>query len=368
LFTCASFSSFSLQITFAGDLLVQPLTPLPVITDVIAMRAGPFAVVVDGQLQASNTNGLELDAAAGPSLLDGFTVRNFALNGVVCAGAGHVLRNLTVASNGLYGVMAAADHFVITDSVLCNNTQAGIWIVGFNASLIGNYIGLTRSGAAWGNVESGVYVTGQSVRIGGAGPGQGNVISGNRGDGVFVTRYAVDALVQGNVIGLNPAGTAAVPNLFDGVHADADRVTVLDNVVSANFRCGVFASGNFVGIRGNIVGLNKAGGAMLGNRMDGLCCYGSNHVIGGSQTKDRNIVSGNVRNGLASQSPNIWVENNFWGCDISGTIAMPNGQTGIYSQETNTTVLNNVISGNTLQGIQLFSDSAVIQGTAFCLK
>src|SRR5207237_8846993 len=61
----------------------------------------------------------------------------------------------------------------------------------------------------------GLVVCGPNTTIGGPNPGQGNVISGNRGDGIFVG--AGGNVIQGNRVGTNPSGTAALPNHVDGI-------------------------------------------------------------------------------------------------------------------------------------------------------
>ena len=69
------------------------------------------------------------------------------------------------------------------------------------------------------NAYAGAEITSQAGPgnlIGGAKPGMGNVISGNSSQGVALDNGATGNSVAGNLIGLNAAGTAAVPNMFAG--------------------------------------------------------------------------------------------------------------------------------------------------------
>src|SRR6185437_16169090 len=100
--------------------------------------------------------------------------------------------------------------------------------------------------------------------IGGTAAGAGNVISGNTGNGV-VMASAGGNLVQGNYIGTNTAGSAAVPNAAWGlIVSDAPSNTIggtvsgAGNVVSGNAEGGIAlygtnAQNNFV--QGNVIGL-----------------------------------------------------------------------------------------------------------------
>jgi hypothetical protein len=89
--------------------------------------------------------------------------------------------------------------------------------------------------------------------------------------------------VTANYIGTNLAGTASLFNGSDGVSiflASGNHIGGSDpadgNLISGNFFCGVYmdhASGNLVD--GNLIGLNAAGTASLGNGLAGMCIFNS---------------------------------------------------------------------------------------------
>src|SRR5262249_15275179 len=124
--------------------------------------------------------------------------------------------------------------------------------------LQGNYIGTDVTGTTAkdpsnnpiGNAFSGVEIIGaQNNTIGGTAAAARNVISGNMQDGVYisdavnvfaVTAFSTGNLVQGNFVGTDKNGTAALPNSLDGIQVEnAHLNTITGNVASANSRNGI---------------------------------------------------------------------------------------------------------------------------------
>src|SRR5579871_5867300 len=84
----------------------------------------------------------------------------------------------------------------------------------------GNLLGLGATGTALANGVDGIQIMGSlsTSTIGGTSAGAGNIISGNTRYGILEDTFQnVGGIVQGNRIGTNSAGTAAVPNGADGV-------------------------------------------------------------------------------------------------------------------------------------------------------
>ncbi len=236
--------------------------------------------------------------------------------------------------NGLNGIyIFAGDSNVIGDSlaaarvVISGNGGSGIRMdSGATSNKIQNcYIGLTADGlAALGNAGRGLDITSSSTGnlIGGDAPGAGNVISGNTMDGVRLQTSG--NIVQGNIIGLNAPGTAAIPNAYNGIELQAGGNTLgganagARNVVSGNTGSGiavVSGSGNVV--QGNYLGLNAAGTATIGNGSRGIYSTTANTVIGGALAGQGNWVAGNLSQGImvstaAAQGVSIR-GNSVWG-------------------------------------------------------
>jgi hypothetical protein len=166
-------------------------------------------------------------------------------------------------------------------NVVSGNKSSGISITGpssINNYVQGNYIGTDVSGTTViSNTRSGVYIGGGSNNIvGGSGAGAGNVTSGNGGDGVHIANMGAVAqnnLVQGNYIGTDASGTAALGN-SDGVVIRSGTNNVIGgtepgagNVIAFNFGHGVSFCSACTGntTRGNAIWDNGGLGIDRGN-------------------------------------------------------------------------------------------------------
>ena len=95
------------------------------------------------------------------------------------------------------------------------------------ATVIGNYVGPNPAGtAALPNSIQGILLQGGTATIGGPGSGEGNVVSGNSGNGVRLLNPSAGTTVRGNRIGVGPV-TADMGNGGSGVEIfGADDVTI----------------------------------------------------------------------------------------------------------------------------------------------
>ena len=353
--------TISFDIPGAGVQTISLLSALPTITD---------PVIIDGYTQpgaSPNTlaNGdnavllIELDGANAPAGTDGLLIN---------AGGSTV--------EGLVINRFAGDGVQITGSGATGNVVQG------------NFIGTNAAGtAALGNGNGVVIDNGASNNtIGGTGAGAGNVISGNSGDGIDIglptTLSSNGNFVQGNKIGTNAAGTAALGNgnpanlgsggagvrFFGGTFN-----TVANDVISGNVNEGIFFNGDLGAshemVLGNLVGTNFDGTAAIPNGLDGISLLQSaGNTIGG------NVISGNgnpsrtaptSRNGikLASADDNL-IQANLIGTDASGTRALPNISDGVFVSGSNNTIGGttdndrNVISGNGNDGVEMTSGAS----------
>jgi parallel beta-helix repeat protein len=102
----------------------------------------------------------------------------------------------------------------------------------------GNYIGIDVTGtAALGNGDHGVFLGMFGNTIGGPSSGAGNVISGNHGAGIAIFNCGMPGnQILGNLIGTDASGTEALGNT-DGVSFIlCSGNTLIDNTVSNNVR------------------------------------------------------------------------------------------------------------------------------------
>ena len=247
----------------------------------------------------------------------------------------------------------------------------GITVDGSTATVQGNWIGTNAAGTAGlGNGGMGLEVSSTQTNsptkvaahgtIGGTAAGAGNVISGNHTYGVLLTGTTATevstATVQGNRIGTNPAGTAALTNPVGGISVSPHVAAAIGgtaagagNLVSGNGGngIGVGDDGSGVTIQGNQVGTNLAGTAALPNGTGtGLgvgtagvsasttgAVGGTALVIGGTAAGARNLISGNAGAGIVLAGGFV-VQGNRIGTNAAGTAALGNALAGIQIDQT----------------------------------
>src|SRR5262249_27097133 len=146
------------------------------------------------------------------------------------------------------------------------------------------------------NSNNGVVVTGSSNTIGGTAPGSGNLISGNRQQGIFLNGPAAVAnVIQGNYIGTDVSGSVEVSNGLRGITAAAGASNNLiggtdpgaGNLLSGNQQNGLELTGDGTTgnvVQGNFIGTNAAGTDALPNHLRGIgISYGAaGNRIGGT--------------------------------------------------------------------------------------
>ncbi len=327
------------QITFSVAGTINLGSALPSIARAISIN-GTNAAAPGITLNGGGTvgTGLELNTGADNSTVRGLVLRSFVDFGMRVVNA----TNVTIAGNyvgtnsagtsasgnaigiDLYNAVGAVvgGSTAADRNIISGNSNIGLNIVGpttgstQNIQVHGNYIGTTVTGSVdLGNTWHGIYVHNASgVTIGGASAGMGNVISGQGiaagGNGLTLSTGAEYNFVYGNIIGLNAAGTAALGNTGDGIEINgANNIiggasSALRNVISGNAILGVQISGAAAHhnvVQGNYIGTNAAGTADLGNAEDGLQIDtgASNNTVGGTTSGAGNIVAGNNNSGIA---------------------------------------------------------------------
>jgi len=398
-----------------GVKTISPTKALPAVTGQTTIdgttQGGVFlvpAIELDGSAAGAGANGLKITGDG--SVIRGLTINDFAANGIWLQASNCVVAHSFIGTDVLGGAAAPNQYGVrITGAnnrvggtggggdfnLISGNTINGVFIQGSGAhdNLVqGNYVGINIAGtAAVANLVAGIAIIGGAANntVGGTVADARNVISGNV-TGVAIWDVGTSGnLVRGNYIGLNPAGTDAIGN-GQGVAIRAGAtnnrvggaVAGAGNVISGNVR-GVWitdagTSGNVV--RGNLIGLNAAGTAKIGNT-DGVVMESGakNNTVGGTTTAARNVISGNdtgVEIEGAGTSGNA-VQGNYVGLNAAGTAAIGNNtgveirdvaanNSGAANNSVGGTVAGagNVISGNST-GVDIFgigSSGNLVQG------
>jgi len=270
------------------------------------------------------------------------------------------VRFLTLASNNHIGGPGADEWNLISGNTYCGVYQSTNCS---NNDLVGNHIGTNAPGtAALGNGEYGIYSSASSgVTIGGIGAGKSNLVSGNGNHGIYLNG-SDNALVQGNQIGTNLAGTAKIPNAGAGLCVSScDTVTIggasegAGNILSGNARQGIVVQGgDLCYIYGNKVGTGPTGTETgLGNDSAGIKLWNSelNNTmkVGGLNEGEGNIIAGSAYAG-------VYIDRDGTLIEVAGNVIRDNAVSGVLSGSDGLRIVGNLIYGNGSMGISLAYD------------
>ena len=270
-------------------------------------------------------------------------------------------------------------------NLISGNAGGGVVIYGHGTIdnvVAGNIIGTNDDGTLTLASENGagvkIYGGAAQNTIGGTVSGAGNLISGNKGDGVQIIDGYQD-YVQGNRIGLDRSGTGALANSAYGIslsqhfpaqttsgyttsgpgsHTGSNVIggtgSAARNVVSGNGAGGIFITSGIMDlVAGNYVGVDSTGGGAIANGGDGIQSVDSSgNTIGGSVPGAGNLISGNTGFGIALSNDSAFVvQGNLVGTDFNGSSPIPNtaGGLDVFASASNT------IGGTTPGATNLFS-------------
>lgn len=265
----------------------------------------------------------EIAITAGPITIDGYTQPG-ALPNTIPAQSGGL--NSVLKIELVSGLPAGHSALVSSSSVL---TLRGLAIAEFTrdsvsltggaatqSNLEGNYLGTNASGAAMPVRNSVAIATSLGgVQVGGISPSQRNLISNN----IRAIDSAQNSLlsIQGNLIGTNRDGTAAMPNdsaVGTGGGSSASGNVLIGgsdpgarNVISGNQR-GVGFAGIYVSARvqGNLIGTDVTGAAPLANVLGAVNLNPGSGAsvgifIGGLLPAEANVIAFNNDHGVFTQ-------------------------------------------------------------------
>jgi hypothetical protein len=193
----------------------------------------------------------------------------------------------------------------------------------------------------------------QNARIGGTTPADRNLLSAHQPGDQIVLSDATGAVVAGNLVGTDVTGrfnlaltggavwiAQGTGNVIGGTSAAARNVLAGQMIIGGTgFNS---ATGNFV--QGNFIGTDVTGTVAI--HCSGPCVriQDSNNTIGGSAAGAGNRIGGATSvAGIQTQGSGTVIQGNFIGTDETGTVRIPNNEWGIRV----------VYSGGTVQGIQI---------------
>lgn len=224
-------------------------------------------------------------------------------------------------------------------NVVSSHTSSGITLQITSRNVVqGNFIGTDISGSVDLGNSIGISISTNSIEnlIGGAEGGTRNVISGNNFAGVTLSAPGSSNRIQGNYIGTDVTGMAAVGN-FDGINIDQVGGASLlliggtesgeGNLISGNVGSGVVLLRGVTQntVQGNLIGTDATGMGPLGNQVAGVRIGGlggEDSLIGGTTPTAGNIIAFNVGPGVFIDFLNI-------GIQVLGNSIFSNGALGI---------------------------------------
>lgn len=351
-----------------GAQSIRPSSALPFINGPVTIDgttqrgyAGKPLVEIDGSRIGGKANGFSV--GGGSSIIRGLVINRFSGSGVLLDGGNNLVAANYIGldasgtrdlGNGEHGVLVISANNRVggtsdaDGNVISGNHKGGVFLYGGKAArniVQGNHVGTNASGtSAIANDEAGVgtfYAWGNT--IGGTARGAGNLISGNKQDGVVINGKGGDGnIIQGNLVGVDATGTKAIANGLNGIEVNTTNNLVggesasARNVVSGNLNAGVVlwlksSTGNRV--QGNYIGTDITGTQPIGNAWGGVDISNgpSGNLIGGASAATRNIIAGNLQRGVGiySGSTDNRIQGNYIGTDVSGTKPLSNWGDGV---------------------------------------
>jgi len=345
-----------------------------------------------------------LPTITAPLAIDGYTQPGAQPNTLAQGNNAHLLIELSGRDkdgyNMFFGLKISAGNSIIRGLIInrfgYNSPSTGEFYPGIiletngGNTIAGNYIGIDAAGITnLGNGGDGVQINGSANNvIGGEAPAARNVISGNGNDGILINGSAASTnTVQGNYIGTNAQGTAAITNL-DGILIANSANNIIGgtaagsgNLISGNHTMGLWIAGASATnnlVLGNFIGSDASGTIGIGNSYGVRLDSAVGNQIGGAVAGARNIISGNLGDGISTgyggqgfTSANV-IQGNYIGTDVTGNVALRNAGSGImFTVALSNTIggtsagAGNLISGNGMHGIFINGDStknSIVQG------
>jgi CSLREA domain-containing protein len=226
--------NFAIQLPVRGQLLIQPISPLPTITQ---------PVTINGYSQSGTAANSDPDVSNATLRIRLDGVNPGSVRGLAICASNVTIRGLSITRFVQGGVVFGTQ----SSGTPCANASSG-------GVVAGNFIGLQGDGTtAAGNQNDSVVVRNAVVRIGGSALADRNVVAAGISSGITLAANVAGSRVENNLIGTDKTGVADRGNAGVGINLDAG----VSNVV-------IGASGSQNLIAHNLYGIRTNGGSGSG--------------------------------------------------------------------------------------------------------
>lgn len=344
----------------------------------VASRSAGVTIQDDNVTLSANYIGLAVGGEASPNAGDGVLLTSNVNGAQIGSNTGNIAGYYSnvISANGGNGIRleGASRNTIAANRIGTNpagtsalpNAKNGIVLTqGSSNNLIGGRVGTDSTGASNDPTGSEGKVTPVFVV-----PPQGNLVSGNTANGIYIIKASNSNTIAGNFVGTDATGQSAVGNGGAGIYVKKSDNNVISgctandvpflyyNVTSGNQQWGItIGSGNNNVIQGNFSGIGARNNVMIPNGYDGIEVHGTskNTQIGGVIPLG-NVSSGNTLNGVAvdGSASGTVVFNSFSGIYAFGGAA-PNGANGLLATARggNNLIRTSVFGGNAKDGIHI---------------
>jgi hypothetical protein len=250
--------------------------------------------------------------------------------------------NSLVVPTGL--LISGSDNTIGGDDAASRNVinyrDYGIRIFGNRNVVKGNWIGFDKPGLrTFGFPSIGIYLQSGSDNVIGTPGAPPNLVIGN--DALWVD-HAFNTTIQNNWIGFNTQGVVTMNRPSDGIYVrnGSSGTQIGGGSAGARNYVGNFNNNGihiedstFTTIQGNTIGLDPINGAQALNHLGIRIDRSSNLLIGGSNSGEGNLISGNVAGIVFASRPSgtdqAVIKGNYIGTDATGNAARGNSDDGI---------------------------------------
>jgi hypothetical protein len=222
---------------------------------------------------------------------------------------------------------------IVTPTTIDGFSQPGAF-EGISTTNINSILIIELDGSNAGSTAIGLLIQGANTTI------KGLVINRFASSGIIID--AANARIQGNYIGTDAAGTAALGNGAGVSFRSNGKDSIVGglsawmrNLISGNKGDGVdigVETNTNIAVQGNLIGTDRVGTKDVGNEGYGVRTLNSFKVsIGGTAFEARNVISGNEQHGigLGPGGGEHVVKGNFIGLQVDAASPLGNSRAGI---------------------------------------